>query len=38
MSHVTAVVDRIPGPSEAAVIQDFSAYLYEVIVMRRADP
>ncbi|MCY4413041.1 MAG: hypothetical protein OXC27_21490 [Caldilineaceae bacterium] len=26
------------GTMRAAVIQDFSAYLYEVIVMRRADP
>ena len=26
------------GSMKAAVIQDFSAYLYEVVVMRRADP
>ena len=38
MSHVTAVVARIPGPSKAVVIQDFSAYLYEVVVVRRGDP
>ena len=26
------------GSMKAAVIQDFSAYLYEVVVMQRADP